>query len=420
MSTRHAVVEIVFDAFEATPVPPQYVTSFIYTDRRRGGGTSVQVEFFDPTFVTVEPRILGLVSESVRSHMMYRWGFPTSNVWTHWREGIVKDYESELTNGGQRIKLQAMTPIPSRSLLLPGKSYRGKISKVAKAIALDLGYREDLIFIDETDDEEGVGSAATGDTTGGLSFATESPLEYIAQDLVFRARVGGIGDVHFWLASGREGPEFHFRRLQERAVSRSFRYLLGHQDEVINFKPTLKTKELGGIALGGAEGFIFDTTTKKFRRVPMSPRQFEAEGHLQRLERAALPEALQASLDSLSDDLSGEDTQVRMHSIHSDEATAEAEIRTLWEGLYHRAGEASMTLHGTETYCLLEAEEIIEMQVVLPTGDLHWSGGLYRTIEVVHDVGSAYTIQCELLREHALISGAGSGSPSSRIGARVS
>lgn len=181
-------------------------------------------------------------------------------------------------------------------------------------------------------------------------------------------------------------------------------YLVGVNDVVLDFAPQYNSSLLGGLGAGGLIHRVYDPRRKQFIAIASNivthPDTLNFGGGTR----------TPATPPDTADPTETSKGQMIITLTEKTLEEAEARARSNWEALKNSVFNASMTLVGTPELVHLEANDLINVNVMIPDPDSpsharsHWSSGEYRCIEVVHHIeGGQYSISCQMHRDTASV-----------------
>lgn len=444
----HPVVQLRFgkENFIVT-IPPNHLVEFTAIERR-GGRDQATLVFIDPTFTRIESMLLQLDKETAAKRkkevahdvLFYRWGFPGLGLETRpWKQGIMAMYTPTLTTAGMRISVELWAVGTQFALLTEPKQYRGKISSVVKQVALEMGYPESNIFVEDTDDEEN-----ETEPQQVWSMLNMSRTDFIDNDLrpSARSKENPSKPYHFRLAL--DGTfHFHttgFSKVKTRKTPRVFKTLFGDPETpVVDFTPTYNSKRIGSIGQA-VLATTFDPRTKQYQKRVLSrdnigmsnendPKNARTTGGglVKSKDLGQQEKKVNAAVyrQSAQIALGGSCSGKTRHQYASPER-AFAYLEHSFKVLHETISGASMELVGLpgledfsadELYCDVhvhlppsavedaintgrtdEIDQVLNQFGLEPNLGLHWSSGRYQIKVVTHSITSGYNISAELFR----------------------
>jgi hypothetical protein len=402
----HPWVELTLGDAPTLTVPPEHLIEMRYTSRLSGSaGDRLSLSLFDATFVTLEAQLLGLdpLSGASKKPIRMRWGWPDQGpglpaAWTFVRHFEMISFAPTFSTGGVQVNIEA-APWTSLAKRCRGGSYKGSISTVVREMAREMGFRDDQIFVEDTEDFAVFSAGAHFSDFHGPQLEAQGPpsaevwsvgnsyvTDYINIRMKPIARAKGSGEPFedAQVRGGPLGPEFHFhppRPAGSHIETFNFKTYFGITDDVVLFKPTFQSSYLGAIGRRGVVAHSIDPDTKGEQKHEAGPQHDPAH----------------PSFD-LNQNPSDEPTMVL--SVSSTEADkAQAEVDGAWTALYFSTQKATLEFHCARHTLRFSAEVIAVVDALLRDGSPHWSGGTYRVAEAVHTIGAGvYTVSADLFR----------------------
>lgn len=421
--TFHPYFQIQSGDSPITRVPPEYVRSIRYASSIEALST-FEFDVIDPTYTTVEQLLLW--SDVNKRPIISRFGYidNVGNVSGNWIQTRLLAYSPTLTHRGTEITTQCLIDVGNKVIEVQSKVYRGRISNVVQQIADDIGIDAEIEETNDDINEQSVDDRGGLKTwrTGGLT-----PIRFIREALLPLARSkSSKSNYSFWITgvgSREQKPRLHFHTLEYPNCStrvkgvKEFTYLVGSQDQVIEFKPNYDSSLLGAMGGGQVVMRAQDPITGQFVN--------SVENVRNNPDTIALGDGDRTILVPPVDALANEDlyTQAGFHILsEASSADALARARNRWELLKAYSFTASIVLvgipdvlrgsnvvRGTGTVDL-EANDLMRVNVLIPnppgTPDIlpyrkHWSSGLYLVTEAVHEIESQYSVTCQLRRDQS-------------------
>lgn len=389
-----------------TTIPPEYIISGTYKSAAFGLDT-FDFEVVDPTYQRLEDLLI--LSDTSNLPLYARFGYldDLDQISSKWMQLRLLNYVPRLSERGTEITASTMVDLNEQTVILQNKTYEGKISRVVEQIAEDLEVDVELEETDD-DDNEFLEVDAVGNT-GPKKWSTRNMdlYKFIKSELQPKARaISGASNYITYFTGTNDAtrrPVLHFHSLNypyctERTKGqREFTYLLGRQGEVIEFAPEYNSSLLGKVGSGGLVMRYYDPRTGQY----VSRNNNIVTNNDETGVGESQTNAPVVTTDPIDDTLSAGIAAVRENTVK--EATDRA--RQMWSTLYAASFKASMTLVGLPELSDLEANEVINMRVLIPGSDgadpfrTHWSSGRWLCTEAIHNVGTQYTISCQLQRD---------------------
>jgi hypothetical protein len=166
---------------------------------------------------------------------------------------------------------------------------------------------------------------------------------------------------------------------------KSFNYLCGKNDNVISFRPNIRSDLLGTTGVGNAQARYYNPHTKKLEMLPLN---YETVTNKTVEAFTNFNKEINKDNPTIIDLQNGWDRDV---------AISIAEKR--WSELAKMTQEASLELHGTSDTVDICGGDIINVNVILPNGKLHYSSGRWFVKSATHRITDSYTVTCDLFRE---------------------
>ena len=411
-------VQLGFFGFESrlTTIPPEYLEEFVYVNKL-GDTYTATATFFDPTYEKLEEALL---TSEWSNQKMKNTGRLVARIGVNRRSassGAMEIYWSPFLNftmmnvnpnfgeAGAEVTLELHAWILNQlSDNLKPRNYIGKRSSVFSMLFNDLGVPKENIFSEETDDDFSTENVPGGDANNmtycskGMSYQA-----FVAQRLIPGARSK---------ATGRTGYEFQLREDGKSAVFAppnsdtwnskiekkilSFNYLLGSRqkgyeggasagginNDVISFSPEFKSNMLGSIGAGSSLCRHYNPHTKKYGTFNLNYK--EVQNVLTLGNKTHLSEKLPPI--------------VLTRNSGYDESVAKARAYRTWNMLFDTVYEADIELVGSEKTLGITGGDVINLSVITPSGNYHYSSGMWLVREATHRVTDSYTVRCHLSR----------------------
>lgn len=399
-------------------IPPNNLVHFKHTDQY-GATDKVEIEFLDPTFGDLEDLLLG-ADENARGLFRYRWGYPGQGLEeANWHEMMINDFNSAISTSGIRINLTGFSAvIPTSIVAVEPKVYTGKVSSVARQVAKDMGFTNpDKIFIEETDDDErGTGPEDTSVIpapwpTGNLTLVDF--LHYLMKEAKSKANPNGTynfrfgSDKSFHFHTDLYQTSFGYRQIKAK---RTFDVLFGMTDVGIEFVPVYRSQTMGSRSRS-ILAQTYDPRTKQFVEKVLDRDSMGLTTDMDSVNAKTTAPPFTKSADGTVKITNGvifyPTKQVAMggrcSGKQAHQHTGPAEALKISENAFKRmqafVSGGTLTLKGRPEVANLSLDEIwTEIRVIRKNKSLHWSSGWYRLYEVVHDIGSSYTVTATLAR----------------------
>jgi hypothetical protein len=432
----HPVVQLKFgiDDFVVS-IPPQHLVEFTAIDKK-GGSDVANFVFIDPSYHKIDRLILA--TDKKDSPLLYRWGYPGDGLEKSlWRSSRIETYEPTISHAGLRINLGVRSVGSEFAALVEPRTYIGKISTVIRTIALEIGYKNEDIIIEETDDEDN----ETNNMEWFSGNRTRIDLMYYFMRIA-KSKTNPNDRYDFKLGSN---GKFYFRTLRGAKVQtkkeyRVFKVLAGDPTGgVIEFVPQYNAQKIGSWAQSIIAS-TYDPRTKRFEKRLITRKTLGLE------DKENDPKRGRTTAGPLVDDTKPITEQERVSNAHthlpsrslatggrcsgrtshqySEPERAFNRVSHAFKSLHESISTASLSLVGLpeysdfgpdEGYCdvlvvLPEAalgledvrEGLIESNIERNYSGLHWSSGRYRIQDVTHTIASGYTISANLYRSSML------------------
>ena len=451
------VVQFKIGDSDITTIPPNYLIRFTYISQRQLD--EVNIEFIDPTFGELEDKFIGSLTElrtttgtSKQKHGIayFRWGYPDNGLdQAKWRGFTIRSFTPNISIAGMRLQISAWsTAIYEATSFIEPKEYRGKVSDVARAIAKDLGFSDDEIFVEETDDvsRSDTDNVSALQVENGSLVGTEAiwftgiftKWQFLHYVLLKRAQSSKVGT---WVCGMTSDHTFHFHRdgystkndssqsqnpltsglstetlKQDVSNQKSFRlfmYLFGQNNTVTSFTPEYRTS--GGASVGPVAraclASTYDPRTKQLVQEVYDAGSLgiNEQKNLAPKGSATKPNVITDSTDlyersrvvtsqkhvpSLNVAFGGRCSGREKHQ-HNEPVSALNQVKNGVLSLQALVGAATMVLVGLpELVDFMVYEQYCDVVVVKPNGERHWSSGRYYLKTITHDIASTYSITC--------------------------
>ena len=387
-----------------TTVPPSYVQRFVH---KSGLEQSTRIDFtvIDPTYREVEEQLI--LSDTGQQPIFSRFGYldDAGNVSGHWVQSRLLNFVPRLTTQGMEITASTIIDIGDAHVRIETRVYSGKISDVVKQIAADLELEAE---VEETDDDYNL---STVDENGGPKLWRVRNMtlpQFIKEKLRDEARSKtGKSNYEFFITGQRaiKKPILHFHTKEfpcfvRDKPAKEFTYLVGKQDEVLEFEPNYQSTILGNVGAGQLVMRAYDPITKQYTTKTQS---ILTNPDTVSIGDGAKTNAVPTTPDDPNSDLASQGViMARRDSIEASNAFA----RNRWEALKAASLTASLELVGLPYTADIEANDLLKVNVLVPNQPdasgpayrVHWSSGVYHCVEAVHEIGQRYTVQCQLQR----------------------
>lgn len=411
-----------------TTVPPDFIQEFTYMSG--SGADKFTLTFLDYTYGELEQKIMEI--DRYKNNIYVRWGYPKNGLKSApWHIMLLQNYQPSITYSGLRMTLSGVAEGSEFSTLVEPKTYTGKISDVIRSIAHEMGFSDENIFIEETDDNYRVTTKDEWSTSG------KTRIDLINNYLIDKARslenpqgnytfhLSSLGTFHFhtqFYSKVRDALRGTPSSIKDKNY-RKFKVLHGMPTNVIEFIPSYDSASLGMYSAScvaavydprtkqlqqtlvdrKTQGMSTDHDPKKGARTPAAPFTDSKDSQVQRkkVESYAYRPVKRVALG-------GHCSGKQIHK-HTGPQDAVNEITSAWKHLHSCVYSASLTLVGTPDAADFTArEQFCDISVILPhlenskeskvTNRLHWSSGLYHIREVTHTISNTYTITAQLDR----------------------
>jgi hypothetical protein len=439
--TYHPVVQLRIGGDDLVTIRPDHILTFRHTDCF--GKNEVEMELVDPTYTYLENKFIGIDKEGSfrgvesRGLFQYRWGYPEQGFENAiWHSVELTRLSPRITHTGYFLNIAgAARNLCKASSLLQHKTYVGKVSEVAKQVALDLGYDEAHMDIEETADDErsddpltvlegsGRGVTIASALTTKAVWPTSHMTLFDFVDRVLRVvarskahpnspyKFSLTTDGYFIFSSyDNERPAVFNKNLPIR----SFTMLYGSQcEDVVEFLPDYNTGALATRCRSNLSA-TYDPRTKRYiqslidrKELGLYRKDFDPDG----AQTTAPPLSESTDITTKRDKTSGATyhptKQVAMggrcsgkqEHKHTGPEEALQNSKNRYMHLMHLISTATLTLVGKPEHANFSTKEMFcDVNPVMPDGTLHWSNGRYYIEKVVHDLYPAYKITVSLHR----------------------
>lgn len=393
-----------------TVIPPKFLKGLTYKSSVNGLST-FEFNAVDPTFDRIE-RLL-IESDDSDNPIFCRFGYQNSIGelrGRNWMRARLINFIPNITTRGTEINATAMIDAVKGVGVIEPQVFSGKISTVIRKIADKLGV---IAEVEETNDDE---NEALKDNNGEPRIWSTRNLPlmvWVRKELLPLAQSkSSTSGYHCWISDSLDDkPILHFHTKEYEGCSRRVQepleltYLVGRQGEVLDFQPNYSGKYLGMLGAGQIVNKIYDPPTKTYTE----------EVHNLAVNKDSKnfgTGTKTTSVPSKPEDPTS--TKVSQGVLYSRElllTEASAKGRSSWEISKEASFSAALTLVGLPKLVYLDANDFVNIHVIMPTiytgrWDQHWSSGLYRITECIHQVESSYSISCQLLRDTAPVGSA--------------
>lgn len=412
----HPFVQIRAGDLPITTVPPERLQNFSYKSAV-DALSLLQFSAIDPTFKELEQILLQ--ADDTDNAIYFRFGHleNVGSINRDWIKSRLVNFVPNITHRGTQVNAVCLVDAVQGIATQKTRTYSGKISKVVRQIAEDIGA---IPEVEETDDDE---NDAFEDNNGDPRLWTvrnQTLIEFIRTELLPIARSKtSPSNYDLWVTGGDittgggdQPPVLHFhtkdfpdcRRRKRRVLE--LQYLAGKTDRVVEFNPEYSGKILGnfGAASGQVVTRIFDPDSGRYI----------SEVHNRKVDENTLSVGTGTKTTAApSNPADAKDDTEAQAVLYSRELTlkqASDQGRSSWEIGKAITFTANITLVGLPELVFLEANDYIDIKVIVPdpsTGQFaeHWSGGLYRIYSADHQIGDNYMITCALQRDLAAVGG---------------
>jgi hypothetical protein len=393
--------------------------SILGTESSQGvGGYEFDVMLTDPSFEEIEDAIFSSTDGS--NSMAIRWGYfgddpdlstelmPGSLTQIAPCFGIPFSYTISAIAAGAALSLQDVEP----------RHYSGRISDVVLQIADELNLEPNVTTTNDDFNTLTPVTEAKNWLTGGMD-----RLQFIKRILIPQAESTNPQHGHYYVSvgahpdgtpvpNGKKGwlnfqpidIVFSTLSLDDTSEIPTFKYLFGSDDSTIRFTPTVSPIGVGGIGTDGLMVGKLDPQSKKF--VPVS--LFSGSPDVAEISRADLP----IDVPPPSADQGTSETTDPQGATHVDQKSAQGVLsiphfdpnerdsiaRNKWKELFKLFSTAELELVGRpdRDVVQLRAGMLVRILVMLPSGKIHYSSGIYTIQECTHEINSTYTVRCVL------------------------
>ncbi len=428
---NYPAVKVSLNDEDLTPVPPEYLTDFVFEDNE-SGFFSFELGLHDPNYTDIENIFFSARRQSEVQMEFGYYNIPNQPVAT---TGLLRCYVSHYLptfEAGMDIRITGYSAGAGKNIQYNEPIEFPKDTTISEAVIIIakkiFGDGVDLRRVEETKEDIFVPSQTT---------EPKKPFDFIQSELVKLAKnKDGIGDYYF--KDGRDGGGIRFSSPlfeRDQVEIPTFSWLGGPgQSDVLSFTPSFNGATLGA---WGAEGIKFrgwDATRKKWMTIPVNPTSMAREGKLnQFLARggAIVPmprsetqrriggagtrfrdELVNLIADEFDRAVFGDakindtadeeslDTSITLPIEANNEETIRAIAENRWARLMNTITEAEITLNGSPSTIGIRAYDIIRVIVQFPNGQIHWSSGLWFVKQARHEIvtGTGYTVTCQLRR----------------------
>ncbi|MCG8434350.1 MAG: hypothetical protein MJA83_10000 [Gammaproteobacteria bacterium] len=368
----------------------------------------------DPTFFEVEELLL--TSDEANQPIFSRFGYLDrfGQVSSFWLQSRLINFIPRLDTKGMEITARTLVDVRDTitTLRSTDRVFQGKISQVVQQIADLMGVDSE---IEETDDDGNLDFENDGGGPRTWRVRCMTLFDFMRRELVPIARSkSGQSDYNLWISGsksrqrGESRPILHFHTkefpqcvVREKEI-KTFTYLLGKQDQVLDFQPSFNSSLLGNIGGGQVVMRDFNISPKGFatavQNVDTNPNTVSVGTGRRTTSVPTNPE----------DPTSDQESQGCIITQERTPGESEARSRNVFEQLKSASYTAQLDLVGLPGNTDLEANDLINMEVLIPGNPsnrdapyrAHWTSGLYRVVESVHVVSTGrYTITNQLHRD---------------------
>lgn len=421
---------------EITTIPPNNLISFstVGGNSIDHGPSTATFEFIDPTYGNFEDLLIGGITSkdaALKGTVSFRWGYPDQGLESSkWYKLDIYDYMPEISVSGLRITLRGTSYRWGKAIsLIEPKAYYGKISRVAKNVAIDMGFSDSDVIIEETDDDyreqATIGSTIEESSYGLCSWFTGNLTlpDFIIMKLIPSARSKSNPEGKYSFNITYDGRfHFHTRSSQLGEVSKTpdlsqiktFNVLFGKSTNVISFTPEFNSTIIGNqcqevlaITYDPRLKQVIQQSVDKDTHNPISniyPKS--AKDPSPPLTNDAIEKKKRANkithYPTKSIAMGGRCSGKQSHINAGPQEALNYSINAYTQ-LQHLVSGGNLVLAGTPDLVNFDyMEQFCVLNVVKPDGSLHWSSGPYRIVNVTHEIGSSYRITAKLSREVGL------------------
>ena len=450
MSALFPQVEFKVNGQSLTRVPAKYLAEFRYTTRLGDGGRvgnyQWEVVLYDPFYKEVEAAIF---SSSVlpgpglppSAQVEFKFGYFDSTEERNIRPqfGVLTSVTSDFgANGGFRFTMTGMPRAQAQQFAVYSKAWGGTFDEILAKIAEQAQLTLDM---DPTDDD-------------GLDKQTGKPrvilqdkrsiLDVIQKDIlpVARAKDKSLGNYYFslgdhWDPSFPQLPEnskgMLIFKAQPRRVTQipkpyEFKFLYGVKGDVLRFQPQLATQGIGAAGMGALLTASLDFKNKRAEMVSLDigapelselrdPAMIQGADYIEPgtaeqgvIDASQAVSNAQGAAASNTEQAIGavkniaKKQDLMFISPHTTLAEQKAIAYRKWNELYNLLQTATLEVVGTPATTGIRGGSFVRILMLLPSGLPHYSSGVYRVQEAVHEITQqSYTIRMTLFAKMPLI-----------------
>ncbi len=405
--TLHPYFQLQVGDLPLTTVPPNFVQSLTYKSSLGGLG-KLDFQVVDPTFQEIEELLIGSDTENLPIFSRFGYLDESDQVTSFWIQSRLIDFIPRLSQRGMEITASTLIDVSDALVRARTKTYSGKISRVVEQIAADMDVDAE---IEETNDDI---NEAHPDYEGAPKqwlINNMTLLDFVEKRLLPVAKSkSGQSNYIVWVSGGRtrtRKPVLHFHTKEftdciSRRATKQFTYLLGAQDEVIDFQPSFSGSLLGNLGGGQVVMRNYDPITKQYTTKAQS---ILTNPNAVLIGEGTKTNAVPTTPEDPESDL---EPQGVVMTREDDLDRALARSQNVHDVLRAASFNAQLDILGLPSTTDLESNDLIKVNVLIPNDPgspgppyrVHWSSGSYLVREALHHVGEGrYTIQCQLQRE---------------------
>ena len=396
-------------------VPPKYLQMFRYNSTG-DGSDSFEIDLIDPEFEKLELllfRLLLLKSDGNQDSIQFRFGYPdqdAGNPPKGWRRGFLTKYLPEFVPAGLKIHLVGACTVFTPRLDTQGVSF--PLDTRLSDIVAELAKRDPLCERATVVPTMPIPAALS---TGGDAWVIPVFTQWHAfvREYMCPLAVSELGNGPYILSISVSDKEVYFGPRETLPPTRTIRVFTGQDPSLKSFRPGFSAETLADLAQNGAVSITFNPDTKTYRKWVVDPVVKGSWG--QRGAGAILPSAILSQLEkdgyigslaflktieSVEDRLAWIEKHTRwmISGPTNNDAVAELEAHYSWLKIYEATGNATAEFIGDPETLAIRAGDVHNVQVILPSGNIHWSSGLYRVMQAAHTLSSDYGISVDYQR----------------------
>ena len=368
---------------------PRKLTGFSYSRIGDKGGNRATISFFDENWDEVENPI---VSSSTFPEITFRYGY-TDGLQSPDFTGLIYDYKPVFAIDGTKIVVEVISVgFQDGADRLKSRTWKGMdIHEIVAAIAREHSWNSE---IDETRsilDNDGIESSLVEKKVFHQSNVRD--LQFIITCLTpFAVRkTDKTADYKVWLDDRTNTLHFHPPRFEESEVA-TFVFMRDRMSEVISFSPDMRGQLNLRLGAGVAGTPYLDSQTGQYGTV--------VHTNATTPEKTLLGGPLTAAGKEIDEDFSVSDGRYVRDAFHADTAS-----RDRFFDQFNSIFGATMVLQGNPT---LLPHTVIRMIVIKRDGNLHYSSGLYKILDILDQIDPGnFTSTLNMIRNSYPAAGVG-------------